>query len=74
MHVAENGALGGGIDARREVVEQQHAGVERERAGQHDALLLAAGKAGAALGNHGLEALRQGGDEIVRARRWQWLW
>src|SRR6478672_12502279 len=55
LDVAENGALGGGIDAGGEIVEQQHLGIERQRAGQHHALLLTAGKSGSALGDHGVE-------------------
>ena len=54
-----------GIDASREVVEQQDARVERERARQHEALLLAARQAAAALGDHRVESRRQRGDEVV---------
>ena len=41
-------------------------GIERQRARQHDALLLAAGQAGAALGDDGVEALRQRVDEVLQ--------
>src|SRR5260370_31557067 len=52
VDVPQNGALGDGIDARGEIVEQQNLGIQRQRAGQHHTLLLAAGKSGSALGVH----------------------
>ena len=63
-HVLEDLALGGRVDARGEIVEQQHARVQRQRAGQHDALLLAARQAAAALGDDGVELVGQAVDEI----------
>ena len=68
MHVFENRPFGGGIHARGEIVEQQHLRIQRQRASQHDALLLPAGKAGAALGNDGFQPLRQSGDEVLKFR------
>src|SRR5580704_15158216 len=64
VDVPQNGALGGGIDARGEIVEQQHLGIQRQCARQHHALILAAGKAGPALGDYRVEPLRQGSDEV----------
>ena len=66
LHVLEDLALGRGVDARGEVVEQQHARIERQRPRQHDALLLAARQAGAALRDDGVEPLRQRRDEVLQ--------
>src|SRR5678816_4378995 len=68
-HVLQNDALRGGIHARGEIIQQQHFGIERQSPGQHDALLLSAGKAGPALGNHCVQSLRKGRDEILKLRR-----
>src|SRR5581483_6321590 len=69
VDVFQDGALGGGIDARGEIVKQQDLGIERKRAGQHHALLLPAGKRGTALGNHHIEPFRQSSNKILQLRR-----
>src|SRR5690348_6964934 len=52
--VGEDRALGRRVHARGEIVEEQDARIERERARQHDPLLLPAREARAALGDDGL--------------------
>ncbi len=61
-HAFEGGAhaqFGVGIDARSSFVEDQDAGIVRERACKVDELLLAGGKAVAALAHRLLKAARQ---------------
>src|SRR5260221_4579272 len=66
--VLENLALGRGVDARGEVVEQEHARVERERARQHDPLFLPARQARAALRHGRRDPPRQRLDEVLQLR------
>src|SRR5215469_8079528 len=58
LNILENGLLRRRIHAGCEIVEQQHFRIEGQCAGEHYALLLSAGKAGAAFGNNGVEPLR----------------
>ena len=60
--------LGRGVDRGGRVVEDQDARVGDERAGDRDALALAARERQAALADHGVVALRQRRDEVVRLR------
>ena len=57
------------IDRRERLVEQQDRRIPQERAGDGDALALAARKADAALADHRVVALRQAGDEAVSVGR-----
>src|ERR1700685_4627274 len=68
MDIPQNGALGGAVDARGKVVEQQHFRIQRQGARQHHTLLLAAGKRGSALRHHRVQTLRQGPDKIAQFR------
>ena len=63
-------ALGGGVDRRGGVVEDQDARVGEERAGDRDPLALAAAEGQAALAHAGVVAVRELGDELrgLRAR------
>ena len=62
--------LGGDVDRRRGVVEQQDPGVGEQRPGQGDLLALAAGQGQPPLADHGVVALGQGLDEVAaRAQR-----
>ena len=60
--------LGRGVDRRGGVVEDQHARVGQQRAGDRQALALAAGQRQAALADARVEALRQARDEVVGLR------
>ena len=60
--------LGRRVDRCGRVVEDQDARVDRERARDRDALPLAAGERDPALADHGVVALRQPLDELVRLR------
>ena len=55
-----------GIDRGQRLVEDQDRRVAQQRAGDRQALALAAGQPGAALADHGLVAVRQRLDEVVR--------
>ena len=57
--------LGGGVHRGGGVVEHQHPRVRNQRAGDRQALALAAGQGQAPLADLGLVALRQLGDEVV---------
>ena len=57
-------ALGLGVERRGGLVQDQHRGVAVERAGDRQALALAAGQAGAFLAQHLVITLRQLGDEV----------
>ena len=57
------------IDRRQRLVQQQDRRVAQQRAGDGDALALAAGEADAALADHRVVALRQAGDEAVGVGR-----
>ena len=61
-------ALGGGVDARGGVVEHQHARVGDDRAGDRDALALAARQGQAALADQRVVAVGQALDELVYLR------
>ena len=56
-----------GIDGAGRVVQNQHLGLLEQRAGDAQALLLPAGDVGAAALDARVVALRQAGDELVRA-------
>ena len=60
--------LGRRVDRRGRVVEDQDARVDDERARDRDALALAARERDPALADHGVVALRQPLDELVRLR------
>ncbi len=62
-----NQPLGGDVDGRGELVQDQHSRVEQQRARDRHALLLAARKRHAALADDGVVALGQAGDELVGA-------
>ena len=66
--VVEHGELGGRIERRRGVVEQQQPRVAGEGAGEGDALALPARQRDAALADDGVEAVGQVADEAVGAR------
>ena len=53
-----------GVERAGRFVEQQDRRVAQQRAGDRDALALAARKPRAGIAEEGVEALRQGGDEI----------
>ncbi len=59
------GALGGGIEGRGSLVEQQDGGVFQNGAGDGDTLPLAAGELDAIGADDGVIALRQLGDEFM---------
>jgi len=64
---AQRGAeprVGGVVEGREAVVEQVNARLADQRAGDREALALAAGKVAAALSHGGRQALRQRGNEI----------
>ena len=54
------------VDRGQSLVQHQDRRVAQQRAGDGDALALAAGKPGAAFADHGLVAIGQGLDEVVR--------
>ncbi|MNC87625.1 hypothetical protein D3C83_33610 [compost metagenome] len=58
--------FGLGVDARRRLVENEDARVERERPRERQQLLLADRQCRAALGDDGLEPVRQPVDEPIR--------
>ena len=58
-------ALGRGVDRRGGVVEDQDARVGQQRAGDRQALALAAGERQAALADAGVVAVGQALDELV---------
>ena len=60
--------LGRGVDRGGGVVEDQHARVGEQRAGDRHALALAAGQRQPALADARVEALRQARDEVVGLR------
>jgi hypothetical protein len=62
--------LGLGVDGGGAVVEDEEPGIGEERAGDGDALQLAAGEADAALADDRVVALRQGVDELRGLRPW----
>ena len=72
-HEAREGVLDHGlvlrIDRRERLVQQQDRRIPQERAGNGDALALAAGEADAALADDGVVALRQAGNETVGVGR-----
>ena len=57
--------LGLGVERRGRLVEDQDRRVLEEHARDRQALLLAARELDAALADDGVEAVRQGGDEVV---------
>jgi hypothetical protein len=61
--------LGLGVDRRGGLVEDQDARVDEQRAGDADALALAARQALAALADERVVAMRQAQDEVVRVGR-----
>ena len=61
--------LGRGVDGGGRVVEDQDPRVDRERPRDREPLALAAGERDPALADHGVVALRQPLDELVRLRR-----
>ncbi len=63
-----HGALGLGVERARRLVEDEHRRVAQDRAGDRDALLLAAGEAVAALADDGVVAVGQRRDEVVDLR------
>src|SRR5262249_16468193 len=65
-NVLQDLALGVGVHSSGEIVKQQDARVDRQRAGQHDALLLSSRKARATLGNHRVDSLRQRFHKVVK--------
>ena len=60
--------LDAGVHRGGRVVQHQQPGVGEDRAGQGDALALAAGEGQAVLADHGVVAVRQRGDEVVGLR------
>ena len=66
-HVVLDDALALVVERAGRLVEDQDARVGGERAGDGDALALAAGEVGAALLDHRVVAVRQLGDELVGA-------
>ena len=66
-HVALNDPLALVVERRGRLVENENARIGRERAGDGDALTLAAREVGAALLDHRVVALRQLVDELVGA-------
>ena len=64
--VAEHGPLGGRVERRRGVVEQQQRRLAHERPGQGDPLALSAAEAHPALADHRVEAGRAGRRRSVR--------
>src|SRR5882757_9952124 len=69
FHVLLDDALALIVEGARRLVEDQDARVGDERAGNRDALALAAGQGGAALADDGVVALGELEDEIVRSRK-----
>ena len=65
---SSTGALGLDVERAGRLVEDEHRRVAQDRAGDRDALLLAAGEAEAALADDGVVALRQRGDQLVDLR------
>ena len=61
--------LGGHVERGRRLVEDQHGGVGEERAGERDELALTGRQPAALVGDVGVVALRQPGDEVVGADR-----
>ena len=71
-HLAQRGVdlrLQPGVDGRGGVVQDQQPRVGDQRPGQRHPLPLAAGQGQALLADHGVVALRQPGDELVRLGR-----
>ena len=66
-HVVLDDALAVVVERAGRLIEDQDARVGRERPRDRDALALAAGQVGAALLDHGVVALRQPRDELMRA-------
>src|SRR5436190_3423440 len=66
---ADDGLLGGRIETRRGLVENEDWRIANNRSRDRDALALAAGKRRPALTNHGGVAPRQAHDELVRVRQ-----
>ena len=64
----EDARLGGGVDRRGGVVEQQQPGPAHQGTGQGEALALAARQGGAPLPHDGVAAAVEGGDEPRRRR------
>ena len=60
-----DGALGLGVQRAGRLVEHQHPRVAQQRAGDRDALLLAAGEPVAARADHGVVAVGQARDQVV---------
>ena len=58
-------ALGLDVERAGRLVEHEHGRVAQDRAGDRDALLLAAGEAEAALADDGVVAVGQPGDRVV---------
>ena len=65
---ALHGALGRGVERAGRLVEHEHARVAQQRAGDRDALALAAGEPVAARADEGVVALRQARDQVVDLR------
>ena len=68
LEVVEDLAFSAGIEGARRVVEEQHARLADEGAGEGDALSLPAGQADTALTDRRVDPLRQLADELVRLR------
>src|SRR3989441_1460505 len=68
VNVFQNLPLRRCVHPRGKIVEQQHARIQRQGAGQHDALLLSSGKAGTSLRDDSVELLGQGIDEVSELR------
>ena len=67
-HVLLNDALALVVERRGRLIEDENAGIDHQGPGDGDPLPLAAREIGAALLDHRVVALRQLGDELVRAR------
>ena len=64
---ADDPGLGDGVHARGGLVEDDHADVAHQQAGERDQLLLAGRQARAARAEQGVEALGQAGDPVGEA-------
>lgn len=56
--------LGGSVERRRRLVEEQHRPIREERAGQREPLTLPGGQPGPVLAEHGVDSQRQRVDEL----------
>src|SRR5258707_317203 len=73
LNILQNFLFGLRINTRRKIIKEEDFWIQRQSPGEHDALLLSAGKSGSPFGNNRVEFLRKVVNKVTEFSRFNGL-